>query len=247
MSEIVDGPPPLETVPDALIPTSPSASITSGALGIDLHPLLGLSPASSRLRTHLLHLSQLQVVPEPTIKSFSDSVYFSYYPLGLSLVFQPTSKSYKLKGGLTRAELDDSQLKLVSIDIYNHEAHHEAPKSKTPLQSTSTKPTFSAFPCYPILALHAAAAPPYEPQQFSITPESVGKDFTTTLGEADRKGGGEGSMGIWTEWTSLGILVEFAAAGLEAWNQGGESKWRIITVFERGVLVGQEDTEGTSM
>lgn len=50
-------------------------------------------------------------------------------------------------------------------------------------------------------------------------------------------------MGIWTEWTKEGIMIEWKSSGLGAWDKGGESKWRVLSLFEGGVGKGKEDDD----
>ncbi|KAL8286406.1 hypothetical protein RQP46_004423 [Phenoliferia psychrophenolica] len=208
-------------------------------------PLLGLKPSSKRLDSALAKLTNVAALPEPEVKAFSDSVYFNLYPLGLSLVFHPRD-GYKPKSGATRAELQDDDLSLASVDIYNHEAALQAPTTKTqaaPRAPSTLKPTFSAFPSYPIAIAHPASASSSDIETLLVDPDTKGKDFVLALGEPDRKGGGEGSIGIWTEWTQLGVMVEFASGGLQAWDKGGGAVWKTLTIFERGVSAGKEDDE----
>lgn len=50
-------------------------------------------------------------------------------------------------------------------------------------------------------------------------------------------------MGIWTEWTGIGLMVEYASGGLQAWDKGGEATWKVLSVFERGVAAGKDDDQ----
>jgi hypothetical protein len=54
----------------------------------------------------------------PQLKSYPDSVYFNYFSLGLSLLFRPQN-GYKPKAGLSERELENENLVLDSVDIYN--------------------------------------------------------------------------------------------------------------------------------
>jgi hypothetical protein len=221
------------------------STTASTSAGISLHTFLGFAPTSSRLSSHLARLSTatgLDSTPEPAIKAFSDVVYYAYMPLGVTLVFQPTG-SYKPKTG-GEAELQVDKLRLASIDVYNHTAVLDPPTATLAATSKrTTKPIHSPFPAYPILISHPSLDPSSPPELFNLLPTSLGKDFVTALGEPERKGGGEGSIGIWTEWTGVGVLVEYASGGLQAWDKGGEAVWRTVTIFERGVTAGKEDDE----
>lgn len=266
ISELESEPPALLASPESVSTASPGAARTQNH-STSLHSLLSLSPSSPRLLSALQSYSHTRSVTIPEIKSFSDSVYFTYADLGLSLIFQPRPRSgYKLRAGLGRTELEDERLKLMSIDVYNSEATLEDPSTatSTSLSKTTKWGQFKAYPLvvqYPLVDGGGVG-------EMEILEETRGKEFTTVLGEPDRKGtilpssstldhsvltvhllpgGGEGSIGIWTEWTSLGLMVEFASGGLQAWDKGGDSLWKVVTIFERGVESGidEGDQEGT--
>lgn len=236
-----DGPPPLEPSPSA----NPSAS---------LHSWLGFSPSSSRLATKLAALSPSTSLDSAQVKAYPDSVYYNLHSLGLSLVFHPTPP-YRPKTGTSPSQLDLSQLSLASIDLYNHTAtlNDPSPSAKPPREPSTLHPTYALFPAYPVpvsylpanrhAAEPAASATPREPATFLLTPETKGKELVAALGEPDRKGGGEGSLGIWVEWIEVGLMVEFASGGLQAWEKGGEAVWKCASFFERGVQVGKGDGE----
>lgn len=209
-------------------------------------PLLGLSPSSKRLESSLTAIAPLPVGAAPEIKAFSDSVYFNLYDIGISLVFHPKD-GYRPKRGSAREELDSEKLFLASVDIYNHQANLTPPTPSTttsaPRPPSSLKRTFAPFPSYPIAITHPSSSSSSSLSTLLVNPKTTGKDFVVALGEPDRKGGGEGSIGIWTEWTQLGVMVEFASGGLQAWDKGGDAVWKTVTIFERGVMAGKEDDE----
>lgn len=215
--------------------------------GVDLHPLLGLSPSSALLAKQLLSLSQaasLSATPVPQIKSYSDCVYFNYHPLGLSLVFHPTTPTYKPKSNLSLEQLDLAKLRLAQIDLYNHQAQLTNPSDTPAKRPSALNPTYSPFPSYPLLLrLPVSPSSPTPTTHFPLTPTTIGSLLVSTLGEPDRKGGGEGSIGVWTEWTSEGVLVEWASGGLQAWEKGKGAVWRCTSLFERGVMMGKMEGE----
>jgi hypothetical protein len=198
----------------------------------NLRNLLGCQPSSSVLKSYVQKLAALIDVPDaetPQISSYSDCVYFNYYPLGLSLLFKPRN-DYKLRAGLQRQDLEEESLVLESLDIYHILVSN--PKSKSKSASFSTHPV-------PQLTLQLS---PLEgksrPLAFEISRESSGKDFVKALGEPDRKGGGagpsSGSIAIWCEWSRDGIMVEFGgeeAIGPHAWETGKDAVWRVLTIF----------------
>lgn len=213
---------------------------------MDFHAWIGLSAASERLEKHLRALHDDADLDKADVKAYSDAVYFNLYDVGISLVFSP-AKGYKVKTGAQRTELNESLLTLSSVDVYNHEATLEPPASKlrasefsnsAPTTTPARQAKYKALPRYPIRVDYINS----DEQRacLKVTPGSVGKDFVEKLGEPERKGGGHGSLGIWTEWTSNGLMVEFASAGLQAWDKGGEATWRTLTFFERGEAITTE-------
>ncbi|KAI0076233.1 hypothetical protein K474DRAFT_1623186 [Panus rudis PR-1116 ss-1] len=202
-------------------------------LTTDIQQLLGLHPSSERLAAHIAHLSNLASKPEtpvPEVKSYSDAVYFNYYPLGLSLLFKPVN-GYKPKPGLKREDLRDEDLVLDGIDLYHEPKPKQAPSSKS-------KSTYSTYPTNPFTLKLRPIEGKSRPDSLQVTHESTGKDFVKVLGEPDRKGGGagpsSGSIGIWCEWSKDGLMVEFGgdeARGPQAWERGKDAIWKVITIF----------------
>ncbi|RPD64979.1 hypothetical protein L227DRAFT_571431 [Lentinus tigrinus ALCF2SS1-6] len=205
----------------------------------DLKGLLGLTPSSSELTAHISVLATAVLKPQaptPEVKSYSDAVYFNYYPLGLSLLFKPVN-GYKPKTGLRLEELQENNLVLDGIDIYN------VPKPKAGVNaSRATKSPYTTYPISPIVLslvpLPADKDEDRRPESISITPETTGKDFVLAMGEPDRKGGGagpsSGSIGIWCEWSKDGVMVEFGgeeSRGPQAWERGKDAVWKVISVF----------------
>jgi hypothetical protein len=197
-----------------------------------LRNLLGCQPSSQVLKSYIRSLAALVDVPDaetPRISSYSDCVYFSYYSLGLSLLFKPRN-DYKLRAGFQRQDLKDESLVLESLDIYN--ISDSSPKSK------SKSASFSTHPVSQLILQLSPLESTSRPSAFEISRESSGKDFVKTLGEPDRKGGGagpsSGSIAIWCEWSRDGIMVEFGgkeAIGPHAWDTGKDAVWRVLTIF----------------
>ncbi|TFY71493.1 hypothetical protein EVG20_g1522 [Dentipellis fragilis] len=205
----------------------------------DLVQLLGQSPSSGELQKHLNSLTLNQGSPDiagPEVKSYPDAVYFNFYRLGLSLLFAPIN-GYKPSTGASRADLQDSNLKLDGIDIYN--ASQPKDPAKQPGRSLAN-PAYSAYPTTPLVI-------PLTPKtkdgkdrstELQVTSETTGKDFVTALGEPDRKGGGSGpssgSIGIWLEWSRDGLMIEFGgdeSRGPQAWEKGKDAVWSVISIF----------------
>jgi hypothetical protein len=200
---------------------------------VDMRDLLGLHPSDEQLSRYITSLTTQVSSTDADmlqVKSYPDSVYFNYPLLGLSLLFQPQN-AYKPKGGLKKEELENENLVLGSIDIYNV-------KPATRISSNrASERAFATHPVSPInlslLSMEGKARPP-----FAVTVETTGKTFVECLGEPNRKGGGagpsSGSIGIWCEWSKHGIMVEFGgeeARGLQAWERGKDAVWKIITIF----------------
>jgi len=236
------------TSPPPLEPT------TSTKLDANLHSWLSFTPQSSRLAAKLSSLSASASLESAQVKAYSDSVYYNLHSLGISLVFHPIPP-YRPRTGTPPSQLDLSQLTLASIDLYNHTANLTPPPDPSkPLRGPSNlQPTYAPFPAFPVpvaflpanrhAAEPAASATARVPDTFLLSPATKGKDLVAALGEPDRKGGGEGSLGIWVEWIEVGLMVEFASGGLQAWEKGGEAVWKCASFFERGVQVGKAEGE----
>lgn len=208
--------------------------------------LLGLHPHSVELSKYIASLAAAAAaaspIPDatiPDIKSYPDVVYLNYFALGLSLVFVPLP-GYTPTTGIKHSQLNDNQLILDSINLYNIP---NPPNAK----QTSSRPLKLAFSTYPCLPLVLAIAPEIKdpndkplsrPSDLEIRQVSTGKDFVNCLGEPNRKGGGagpsSGSIGIWCEWSQDGLMVEFGgdeAKGPQAWERGKDAVWKVVTLF----------------
>ncbi|GAA5913370.1 uncharacterized protein JCM6883_003054 [Sporobolomyces salmoneus] len=220
--------------------------MSTASEGVDLTPLLGLAPNSKEISSLLSSLSPSSSSPrDPSIASYPDIVYLSYHSLGLSLSFEPTISSYKPKYRLTSInQLECDKLYCVGIDVYNHEEQEDGDnKDVKDKKSTSTN-EYEPFPRYPILLPSPSSSSSSKSTPFPLTPTTTGKELVEVYGEPLRKGGGDTKgMGIWTEWTKEGIMIEWKSTGLGAWDKGGESQWRVLSLFEPGVGKGKEDDE----
>jgi hypothetical protein len=206
-----------------------------------MQDLLGLRPSSTAVSQYIDTVAKAGKVSDsitPEVKSYSDAVYFNYYPLGISLLFTPQN-GYKPKTGLKLGELRQEDLVLDSIDLYNVPTD----KSKT----SRSELTFTTFPISPVVfpitnqAKDKDGKPVERPSELEITLKTTGKEFVQALGEPDRKGGGtgpsSGSIDIWCEWSKEGVMVEFGGAqakGPRAWDTGKDAVWRVITLFRPG-------------
>ncbi|KAF6766550.1 hypothetical protein DFP72DRAFT_953622 [Ephemerocybe angulata] len=203
---------------------------------INLQSILRLPLTSPEIASTLRAVNNGEPVPDPDIKSYSDSVYFNYYSLGLSLLYAP-QQGYKPKQNLKFEELELEKLVLDSIDVYN----------VPPAKDSDKKSGKSAFATYPALPLVVELAnlkdgdndPIVRAPSISITATTTGKDLVSTLGEPDKKGGGagpsNGSIDIWTEWYKDGVMVEFGgdeARGPQAWERGKDAAWRVLTLYK---------------
>jgi len=208
---------------------------------IRLNELLGLRPSEPAISQYIDSLAEVAetTASSPDVKSYSDVVYFNFYPLGISLLFVPTN-GYKPKAGLRLDGLQQGDLILDSIDIYN------VPKTdggeSKPLRSELA---FMIFPISPITLPITAqledsdGKPLVRPPCIDVTSESTGKDLVQTLGEPDRKGGGtgpsSGSINIRCEWSKDGLMAEFGGAQGKAWDTGKDAVWKVITLFRPGM------------
>ncbi|KAG1817795.1 hypothetical protein EV424DRAFT_1000157 [Suillus variegatus] len=203
-----------------------------------IQTLLGANPSADSITVFLKDLVQHSntSLTVPDVKSYSDAVYFNYYPLGISFLFIPQN-GYKPTGGLKLEDLQVDSLVLDSINIYNA----PKPKATTTKTTTSSRTAELAFSTYSMSKWNLSLSPEASVSNESsieISLISNGKDFVSCLGEPDRKGGGagpsSGSIGIWCEWLKHGIMVEFGgdeARGPQAWERGKDAIWRVITIF----------------
>lgn len=212
---------------------------------LNIRDLIGLHPSSQDLSRYISTLAGVVSAPDaaiPQVKSYSDAVYFNYFPLGLSLLFTPLS-GYKPAPGLGLSELKSDHLKLDSIDFYNVPKHIPSDPKAKGTSSRTAELAFSTYPMSPLVLASVAEVMLQDntkprPSHLNILPDTSGKDFVQFLGEPNRKGGGagpsSGSIGIWCEWTRDGIMVEFGgdeAKGPQAWERGKDAIWKVITVF----------------
>jgi hypothetical protein len=202
---------------------------------LNIRNLLGVCPSSEELSAYIAALANATTVTNgaiPEIKSYADSVYFNYFALGFSLLFVPQN-GYKLRLGLKREDLNDNDLTLDGMDIYNVPT-----VNPTSGKATSARTSFSTYPISPIVLPISPQERKERPPQLEVLPDTTGKDFVAGLGEPDRKGGGagpsSGSISIWCEWSKDGIMVEFGgdeARGPQAWERGKDAVWKVITLF----------------
>ncbi|KAI0316623.1 hypothetical protein OF83DRAFT_230070 [Amylostereum chailletii] len=205
--------------------------------------LLGLSPSSKQLVAYLAELSlavSLAISPTPEVKAYPDAVYFNYFALGISLLFVPTN-GYKPKPGAQKADLDVTRLKLDGVDIYNVHKPRGSSDDARPAARSPSNPLYSPYPISPIsipVSMEGKDNKPRPSDILRITPEMLGKEFVSFLGEPERKGGGSGpssgSIGIWIEWSRDGLMVEFGgddSRGPQAWDRGKDAIWRVISIF----------------
>ncbi|KAL5519053.1 hypothetical protein ACEPAH_736 [Sanghuangporus vaninii] len=204
----------------------------------DPRSLLGSTPSSQQLidyLSQLAHLRSSKQVPNPGIKSYSDVLYMTYYPLGVSLMFVDKNGSKSIKGIDARSE----NLVLDSIDIYNPEQEETKEDVKASKGSTVSGQVYAPYPANLVLSLSPGTVNNKpRPPELTITSSSTGKDLLINLGEPDRKGGGagpsSGSINIWCEWSKDGVMIEFGgpdAKGPHAWERGKDAKWRVVTLF----------------
>ncbi|KAF8641202.1 hypothetical protein AX17_000837 [Amanita inopinata Kibby_2008] len=211
-----------------------------------IQSLLGLHPSSQALTDYVAFLASVTPTTNataPQVKSYPDAVYLNYPTLGLSFLLSPQS-GYMPSTGLRYSQLDREKLILDSIDIYNLPPSIPSRDRSDPIATHCAELAFSTFVALPLelsLALgikdkegNVLARSP----NFVVKPDTTGKDFVATLREPDRKGGGSGpssgSIGIWCEWSSDGIMVEFGgkeAIGPQAWDRGKDAVWKVLTVF----------------
>ncbi|KZP01381.1 hypothetical protein CALVIDRAFT_543913 [Calocera viscosa TUFC12733] len=208
---------------------------TIASTSTDLHNWVGCTLSSTEYASYLSALSShasRSSPPAPEIKPYPDAVYLNYQSFGISCLFTPLEGYAPPKFAQSTSELDGTQLRLGSIDVYN--PGEQKGKVK--------QPSYAAFSALPYTFTPRSGSPPRPP--FQITQNTLGKEFVLALGEPGRKGGGggpkAGNIGIWCEWSEEGVMVEFEAGEasvVQNWEKGGEKVWKVMTVFERGKSV----------
>lgn len=207
-------------------------STSSSPPPCSIRELLGVQPSSKILEEYIKWLSlcaNISGPSRPEIKSYSDAVYFNYYPIGLSIMFVP-SRGYKPVNDIKLEDLKTDLLFVDSIDLY----HTPLPASA---KGASSYANFAGLPLK--MQLHfPTAVNDICSTDIVFTSKSTGKEVVAALGEPDRKGGGSGptsgSIDIWCEWSKEGIMIEFGGAqarGPQAWEQGKDALWKIITIL----------------
>jgi hypothetical protein len=231
--------------PHAPLTSTPtmSADGSSSSSPSGLHDLLGSHPSSQKLQAWLSSLCASAGAADaslaPEVKAYPDAVYCNYHRLGLSILFSPQG-SYKPKTAVKLADLKDDALVLDSIDFYNVPAPSTSASAAAVSKPSSAAQTYETFVALPLsfsLSPGVVGEEP-RPEALVVTATSTGKDFVSTLGEPDRKGGGagpsSGSIGIWCEFSKDGLMVEFGgdgARGPQAWEKGKDAPWKVLTVF----------------
>ncbi len=158
---------------------------------------------------------------DPILKVYPDAAYFNYYDLGITLLFSPR-EGYRPQSGTDLEDLDVGRLHLESLDVYN-----DLDNGKTSNQQ------FSPYPALPISFKSMGEEEKVALDVFSTT---TGADFVSFFGEPTRKGGGGGpsggSIGVWCEWKTAGLMVEFGGEKAKSWETGKDAVWAVMTIFE---------------
>jgi hypothetical protein len=189
----------------------------------DWQHLIAQPVSDGALESTLRRLLNVDDLPQPDIKAYSDVVYYNYYSLGVSLCLVA-----ERRGGTKIT--DGVKLIVDSVDLYNPQSPSVQVTSRA-----SSKPTFSVLSALP---LSLSASTP-------LTTITTGRDFVQTFGEPSKKGGGTGWVDIWLEWEDSGIQVELRdpkgdeviteeakKKGLGGpWDRAGSWVWGVIKLF----------------
>lgn len=217
----------------------------STVLPTDLHALLGCpasderlaklvgkaEPASIKVYSGAV-LSQMSLCSPLMSGKFTDVTFYNYKDLGLSLQFKPVARYQPPRGAIARrTDLQQELLRLFTIDVYS--------------DSYENFPIALTYPSPPDPKGNEADKNGESYSSMELSKNTTGEHLVQHLGEPDRKGGGESkSVGVWLEWTSLGLMCEFSSIhGAGRWdkaNGAGSATVSIWSFFEPGHAVGEE-------
>lgn len=162
-----------------------------------------------------------------------DIVYYNFNTHGLSLQLKPERGYRPLKSqNVKREDLQENKMILSAIDIYCDKFKDFPLPLTHPLRQRTD----------------SVAIDDSHLETTEITTTMTGEQLVDALGEPDRKGGGESkSIGVWLEWTGLGLMCEFGSIhGAGRWdkaNGAGNAQVSVWTFFEPGQSMGQETEE----
>ncbi len=190
----------------------------------DWQSLIGQSASDGRLESDLRRLLDVDNLPTPEFRAYSDVVYHNYHPVGVSLC---------LVAEAGKKITDKAKLLVDSVDLYN--PSQSSAELTKPSGRASSKPTFSILSSLPLTLRDSIL----------LTPTTTGRDFVETLGEPSKKGGGTGWVDIWLEWEDHGVQVELRdpkgdeviteeakKKGLGGpWDRAGSWVWGVIKLF----------------
>ena len=148
--------------------------------------------------------------------------------MGFSLQYTPSSSYKPARTASKRSALDESQLSLSTIDIYT--SVFDFSSKACPITFTYTSPSDD------IMSSNPQTDQVLQLATIELTALLTGRDLVSALGEPDRKGGGESkAMGVWLEWTGLGLMTEFTTQGSHRWDKehgAGNASVHIYSFFE---------------
>ena len=155
-----------------------------------LRSLLGCKANSSKYQSFcasVLGIAASEVGKD--VNTYPDAVYLNYKSQGCSFLFSPP-QDYKPKYSMTWEALDQSQLILTGIDLYNQPSEMASRRA-----TAANKILFSR--CKLPLSLKGGE------KQLELVGKTNGRHFIEAFGEPSRKGGE--NIGIW-------LVCPFSAA-----------------------------------
>ncbi|KAF9288547.1 hypothetical protein BGZ68_000100 [Mortierella alpina] len=172
---------------------------------MELHSLLAQHPGTPAIEELLLKAagegdkSQGSPVPPPTIKIYSDAVYYSYLPLGISLNYRPSKALVPPHLGAKNnvPAPDSSLLTLEAIHLY------KSPADK-----------FETFPLRFRVFKEGDNNSPGTASELHINMKA--HEIVQLLGEPEEKQGGGRGGNCWIGYQkSLGLAIDFAGSNWE--------------------------------
>ncbi|KAF8983727.1 hypothetical protein BGZ46_009689 [Entomortierella lignicola] len=182
---------------------------------MELHSLLGHQPNSPIIELALLDIAgkckkDPTIVSTPTVKVYRDAVYHSYFALGISFNYEPSTplvpSAYSIKDrNNISPEPDSSLLKLVAIHLY-----------RAPVDKFETFPTSFLIPGGAV-SIAGAGTTDIRIAEMDLNKKAF--EVVQLLGEPEERSGGGRQGNCWIGYQkSRGLAVDFVGSNWDDRN-----------------------------